>query len=94
MHMMTRLVFFLSGFYDIWYMMHIWWFTLCVFCLVSAQNDLTVKPASLLLSKGCLLVVDVSGEDSDENDVGDAKDGEDKEASQFHQCEDLKSLPL
>ena len=34
--------------------------TLCVFCLVSTQNDLTVKPASLLLSKGCLLVIDVS----------------------------------
>ena len=55
---------------------------MCVFCLVSAQYDLTVKPASLLLSKGCLFVVDVSGEngeDSDEKNVGNANDGEDKE---------------
>mgnify|MGYP001272730278 CR=1 FL=1 len=35
---------------------------MCVFCLVSAQYDLTVKPASLLFSKGCLFVIDVSDE--------------------------------
>ena len=51
-------------------MMQICWFTLCVFCLVPAQDDLTVKPASLLFSKGCLFVIDVSdeyNEDPDEN---------------------------
>ena len=51
--------------------------TLCVFCLVSAQNDLTVKSASLLLSKGCLFVIDTNDEDSDENDVDDGEDRED-----------------